>query len=90
MEMGTDESAAMPSALAANIRRRIAEKSDPVAVTTQEGTDGYREKAMMIASIEQVELGNIMEFSITGHVLKWARQSKLSGGLSLRKTMDGT
>ena len=29
-----------------------------------------------------------MELSITGHVLKWARQSDFSGRLSLRKTND--
>ena len=46
-----------------------------MANTTQEGVDGYREKAMKIASVEQVKLGNIMELSVTGHVLKWARQS---------------
>ena len=40
---------------------------------------------MRIASVEQVELGNIMELSITGQVLRWARRSNLSEGLSLRK-----
>ena len=79
MEMGTDESVRLPSALAANTRRRIAEKSTPTAITTQERVDGYRQKAMRIASVEQVELGNIMELSITAHVLNWARQSNLSG-----------
>ena len=59
-----------------------------MAVTTQEAVDGYREKAMRIASVEQIELGNIMELSITGQVLKWARQVNLSGGVSLRKA-DG-
>ena len=77
-----------PSPSQKNTRRRIAEKSAPVAVTTQEGIDGYREKAMMMASVEQVEWGTIMELSITGHVLIWARRSHLSGKLSLRKT-DG-
>ena len=43
---------------------------------------------MRIASVEQIELGNIMELSITGQVLRWARQSNLSGGLALRKA-DG-
>ena len=43
---------------------------------------------MRIASVEQVELGNIMELSITGRVLKWARPSNLSGGHPLRKA-DG-
>ena len=56
-------------------------KSEPVAVTAQEAVDGRREKAMRIASVEQIELGNIMELSITGQVLRWARQSNLSGGL---------
>ena len=41
------------------------EQSEPVAVTTQEAVDGYREKALRIASVEQVELGNITEMSIT-------------------------
>ena len=68
--------------------RRIAVKSDPRAVTTQEAVDGFREKAMRIESVEQIELGNIMELSITGQVFRWARQSNLSGGVSLRKA-DG-
>ena len=75
------------AAPSANIRRRIV-KSEPVAVTTQEPVDGHCEKAMRIASVEQIEPGNIMELSITGQVLRWARQSSLSGGLSLRKA-DG-
>ena len=49
---------------------------------------GSREKSMRIASIEQVEMVNIMELYITGHVLKWARQSKLTGGVSMIKA-DG-
>ena len=72
-------------ASSADTRRRIVRTS---AVTTQEAVDGYCEKAMRIASIEQIEQGNIMELSITGQVLKWARQSNLSGGLSLSKA-DG-
>ena len=63
-------------------------KSEPPAVTTQEAVDGSGEKVMRIASVEQIELGNLMELSITGQVLKWARQSKLSGGLFLCKS-DG-
>ena len=62
--------------------------SEPRAVTTEEAVDGYREKAMRIESGEQIELGNIMELSSTGQVLRWARQSNLSGGVSLRKA-DG-
>ena len=42
---------------------------------------------MRIESVEQIELGNIMELSIAGQVLRWARQSNLSGGMSLRKTV---
>ena len=72
--MGTDESAALPSAMAAI----IAEKSAPVAVTTSKGIDGYRENATRIPSVDQVGCGNIMELSITGHVLKLARQSEES------------
>ena len=86
-ETGTGEGTASP-ATSANIRRRIAVKSEPVAATTQEAVDGHCEKAMRIASVEQIELGNIMELSITGQVLRWARQSNLSGGLSLCKA-DG-
>ena len=58
-------------------------KSEPVAVTTQEALYGSREKAMRIASVEKVELGNIMELSVVGQILKWERQMNLSGGLSL-------
>ena len=43
---------------------------------------------MRIASVEQIELGKITELSITGQVLRWARQSNLSGGLPLC-TADG-
>ena len=50
----------------ANIRRKIAVKSEPVAATTQEAVDGHREKAMRIASVEHIELDNITELSITG------------------------
>ena len=82
-ETATGEGAALPAA-----PRKIAVKSEPVAATTQEAVDGHREKATRIPSVEHVELGNIMELSITGHVLRWARQSNLSGGLSLRKA-DG-
>ena len=38
---------------------------------------------MRIASVEQVELGSIVELSVSGHVLRWARPSKLLGGASL-------
>ena len=87
-ETGTGEGTALPAAPSANTRRRIVVKSEPMEVTTQEAVGGYREKAMRIASVEQIELGNIMELSITGQVLKWARQENLSGGVSLRKA-DG-
>ena len=59
--------------------------SEPVAVTTQEAID--REKATRIASVEQVELENIMELSIMGQVLKWATHMNPSGGLSLCKAV---
>ena len=39
--------------------RHKAETQCPVAITTQEGIDEYREKAMRIASVEQVELGSV-------------------------------
>ena len=64
---------ASPAAVSTNIRRRIAMKSEPAAVTTQEAIDGSREKVMRIARVEQIELGNLMELSITDQVLKWAR-----------------
>ena len=66
MEMGGGNRVAFSSALAATTITKLAEKSSPVVITTQTGTDGYREKAMRIASVEQVELGNIMELSVTG------------------------
>ena len=74
------ESTALHRPPSASTRRKIAEKSTPEAITTQEGVDGYREQAMRIAGVERFELGKRMELSIMGHVLKWARQSNLFGG----------
>ena len=51
--------------------------SSSAAITTQEGSNGYRETAMSLADLEQVELGSIMESSVSGSVLKCARQSTL-------------
>ena len=87
-EIDTEERAEPPGAPSTNNRRRIGTKSERMAVTTQEAVDGYREKAMRIASVERTELGSIMELSITGQALRWARQSNLSGGVSLRRA-DG-
>ena len=87
-EVEHEERAEPPGAPSTSTRRRNAVKSDPRAVTTQEAVDGYREKAMRIECVEPIELGNIMELSIAGQVLRWARQSNLSGGVSLRKA-DG-
>ena len=69
------------SALAENTRRRIAEKSAPVAVTTQEGIDGYHEKAMRIAATS---------WSCQSRVMCSNGQDNLTsrGRVSLRKT-DG-
>ena len=78
-EMVIGESTALPAAPSVNTRRRIVVKSEPVAVTSQEAVDGHCEKAMSIGSVEQIELGNIMELSITGQVIKWARRSNLCG-----------
>ena len=47
---------------------------------SQQGVDGYREKAMRIASVEQVELGNTMDLSVTGHVLSSGQDSQTSQG----------
>ena len=88
-ETGTGEGTALPAAPSANTGRRIVVKSEPVAVTTQEAVDGHCEKAMRIASVEQIELGNIMELSIAGQVLRWARQSNLFGGVSLHRADGG-
>ena len=66
LETGTGEGTALPAAPSANIRRRIVVKSEPVAFTTQDPVDGHCEKAMRIASVEQIEQSNIMELSITG------------------------
>ena len=63
---GTGEGTALPAAPSANTWRRIVVKSEPMAVTTQHAVYGRCEKAMRIASVEQIELGNIMELSITG------------------------
>ena len=87
--MDTGESTELPGASSANTQRKLVVKSEPLAVTTQEAVDRYCEKAMRIASVEQTELGNNMELPITCHVLKWARQSNLSGELS-RSKADGS
>ena len=84
-EVDNEERAEPPGAPSTSIRRKIAVKSEPRAVTTQEAVDGYREKAMRIESAEQIGLDSVVELSITGQVLRWARQSNLSGGVSLRK-----
>ena len=93
VEMGTDKRVAWPNDLAANTRRRIAEKSFPteihpirstIAITTQERADGRLEKkTMRIANVEKVEMDNILELSVTFNVLKWARQPNLTRGASL-------
>ena len=80
-----NESTEPPETLEVNTRRRIIGKSEPVAVTTQEAIDGYREKARRIAKVAQIELGNIMELSITGQLLRGARRANLSGEVSLCK-----
>ena len=59
-EGDNEERAEPPRAPSTSIRRRIAVKSDPRADTTQEAVDVYREKAMRIASVEQIELGSIV------------------------------
>ena len=86
LEVDNEERAEPPGAPSTSIRKEIAVKSEPRAVTTQEAVDGYREKATIIECAEQIELGNIMVLSIAGQVLRWARQSNLSGGV----WMDGT
>ena len=78
-EVENEVGAEPPGAPSTGTQRRIAVKSEPRAITTQEAVDGYREKAMRIESVEQIELGNIMELPIAGQVLRWARQSNLSG-----------
>ena len=78
-ETGTGEGTASLAAPSATTRRRVAVKSEPVAVTTPEAIDWHCEKTMRIASVDQIELGNIMELSLTGQVLRWARRSNLSG-----------
>ena len=80
-----NENTELPGTLDASTRRRIVGKSEPVAVTTQEAIDGYREKARRIANVEQIKLGNIMELSITGQLFRGERQANMSGGVSLCK-----
>ena len=84
MEKASD-SAAVPETQSVNTRRRVIGKSEPVAVTTQEAIDGYREKARRIANVEQIELGNIMELSFAGQLFRGEGQASMSRGLSLCK-----
>ena len=64
-EIDNEERAEPPGVSWTSIRRRIAVKSEPSAVTTKEVVDGYREKALRIESVGQIELGSIMDLSIT-------------------------
>ena len=81
-----NENTELPETLEANARKRIVGKSEPVAFTTQEAIDGYREIARRIANVEQIELGNVMELSITGQLIRGARQANPSVVVSLCKT----
>ena len=85
IETDDGRSCVLPSVTGPNTRRRIAENtflaenqtsSFAVAIITQEGNDGYRDKTMWIANVEQVELRGIMELSVSGRVFRWARHSK--------------
>ena len=87
-EIRTSEGTAALETQPANTRRRVIGKSEPVAITTQEAIDGYREKAWRIASLDQIELGSIMELSISGQLLRGAKRLSIPGGISLCKT-DG-
>ena len=85
MEVDDGKEVRCPASGCPNKRRRIAERPFPaeaqtsssaVAITAREGIDWYRVKAMRIAIVEPVELGSTMELSVSGHVLRWARQIK--------------
>ena len=84
-ETRTSEDTAMHETQSVNTRRKVVGESEPVAVTTQEAIDGYREKARRIASPEQVEMGNSMELSISGPLLRGATRVSIRGGISLCK-----
>ena len=88
-EAENEERAEPPGAPSTSTRRRVAVKSGPRAVTTQEAVDGYREKAMRIASVEQIELGNIMEQSIAGQVLDGQDNPIFLEEYRCAKRMDG-
>ena len=53
-----------------SIRVSLQPSGSAKAITIQEGIDGYHEKAMRVASVELVELGSIVELSVSGHVLR--------------------
>ena len=72
-----------PGVSSTNTRRRCNEVAHKKQLT---GTD----TAMRIKSVEHIGLGSIMELSITGQVIRWARQPNLSGGVSLRKSVNTT
>ena len=90
LEMDTEERTEPSQASSTNTRRRIVTKSEPIAVTTQEAVDGCREKAMRIASVEQTELGNIMDLSITGQVFRWQGNRTSLEECRFAERMDGT
>ena len=89
-ETVTGEGATLPAVPSANTRRRIVVKSEPVAVTTQEAVDGHCEKSMRIASVEQIELGNIMELSTRVRCSGGQDNRNCLEGCHYAKRMDGT
>ena len=63
-------------------------KSEPVAVTTEEAVDGHCEKAMRIASVEQIELGKAENVEMGGS--KVGKFGKIERQQNLKSVgMDG-
>ena len=55
----TDEVQCCPAAWQQTPDEELLRSQTPQAITTQQGVDGYREKAMRLASVEHIELGNM-------------------------------
>ena len=59
--------------------------SPAVAISIQEGGDGFREKALRIESAQQTDSKGIMDISVKGDLIIWAGRLGIEGRVSLNE-----
>ena len=69
MEIDDGTKGALPSVKGPNTRRRVAENTFPAEIQPSSPQWQTPLKKVRITSVEQVELGSMMELSVSGHVL---------------------